>query len=96
MICENTAWASNVQMMLSFGKFIGASGFGMISDKYGRKTAFSLACLTYIVGSILVTVSPLYVVLLLGRLCLGLASSGIFYAAFTLCMIFKINFNTKT
>lgn len=67
------------------GKFIGASGFGIISDKYGRKTAFSIACVTYIVGSILVTVSPVYVVLLMGRLCLGLASSGIFYAAFTLC-----------
>lgn len=71
-------------MFLSFGKFIGASSFGFISDKYGRKTSFSIASCTYIVGSILVTVSPTYLVLLLGRLCLGLASSGIFYSAFTL------------
>lgn len=74
-------------MFLSFGKFIGASGFGFISDKYGRKTSFSIASVTYMIGSILVTVSPTYLVLLLGRLCLGLASSGIFYAAFTLCKL---------
>lgn len=72
-------------MTLSFGKFFGASTFGFVSDKYGRKTAFTIACTMYMIGSILVTIAPEYMILLLGRLCLGLASSGIFYPAFTLC-----------
>lgn len=33
LVCERTALKSNVQVALSIGKFIGASTFGIISDK---------------------------------------------------------------
>lgn len=33
LVCERTAMRSNVQVALSIGKFVGASTFGIISDK---------------------------------------------------------------
>lgn len=33
LVCERTALKSNVQVALSVGKFVGASTFGIISDK---------------------------------------------------------------
>lgn len=33
LVCERTAYRSNVQVALSIGKFVGASTFGIISDK---------------------------------------------------------------
>lgn len=33
LVCERTALKSNVQVALSVGKFIGASTFGILSDK---------------------------------------------------------------
>jgi hypothetical protein len=33
LVCERTAYRSNIQVALSIGKFIGASTFGIISDK---------------------------------------------------------------
>jgi hypothetical protein len=33
LLCERTAFRSNVQVALSIGKFFGASSFGIISDK---------------------------------------------------------------
>lgn len=33
LVCERTAMRSNVQVALSVGKFVGASTFGIISDK---------------------------------------------------------------
>lgn len=34
LVCERTAMKSNVQVALSIGKFIGASTFGIVSDKF--------------------------------------------------------------
>jgi hypothetical protein len=33
LVCERTAMRSNVQVALSIGKFVGASTFGILSDK---------------------------------------------------------------
>lgn len=33
LICENSAWRTTVQVALSIGKFIGATSFGVLSDK---------------------------------------------------------------
>lgn len=33
LVCERTAFRSNIQVALSIGKFIGASTFGIVSDK---------------------------------------------------------------
>ncbi|KFB42101.1 AGAP003303-PA-like protein [Anopheles sinensis] len=84
LLCERTALRSTVQVALSIGKFVGASSFGVISDKYGRKTSFSIAATLYIVAGLLTTFSPVYVLLLLGRIGLGASASGVFYPAFAL------------
>nr|XP_029716263.1 LOW QUALITY PROTEIN: organic cation transporter protein [Aedes albopictus] len=84
LICERTALRSTVQVALSLGKFFGASTFGILSDKYGRKSSFTIAALLYVVSSLLTTFSPVYILLLLGRIGLGASASGVFYPAFAL------------
>ncbi|KAJ6638868.1 Organic cation transporter protein, partial [Pseudolycoriella hygida] len=84
LVCENSFWRSTVQAAVSAGKFMGATSFGIISDKFGRKTAFSIGALVHIVGSILTTVSTWYWFFLIGRFMLGLATGALFYAAFAL------------
>lgn len=84
LICERTALRSTVQVALSLGKFVGASTFGILSDKYGRKSSFTVAALLYVVASLLTTFSPVYFLLLLGRIGLGASASGVFYPAFAL------------
>lgn len=84
LICERTALRSTVQVALSVGKFFGASTFGILSDKFGRKSSFSIAALLYVVSSLLTTFSPVYILLLLGRIGLGASASGVFYPAFAL------------
>ncbi|XP_058450230.1 organic cation transporter protein [Malaya genurostris] len=84
LICERTALRSTVQVALSVGKFFGASTFGVLSDKYGRKSSFAIAAILYVVASLLTTFSPYYILLLLGRVGLGASASGVFYPAFAL------------
>ncbi|XP_055630552.1 organic cation transporter protein isoform X2 [Toxorhynchites rutilus septentrionalis] len=84
LICERTALRSTVQVALSMGKFVGASTFGVLSDKYGRKSSFTIAATLYVVASLLTTFSPFYILLLLGRIGLGASASGVFYPAFAL------------
>ncbi|XP_055370812.1 organic cation transporter protein [Condylostylus longicornis] len=84
LVCEKSVHRTSAQLLVSIGKFLGASSFGVVSDKYGRKTSFSIAAICYMAGSILTTVSPWYALFLIGRLLLGAAASGIFYPAFAL------------
>uniref|UniRef100_A0A1B0CRA0 Putative organic cation transporter protein n=1 Tax=Lutzomyia longipalpis TaxID=7200 RepID=A0A1B0CRA0_LUTLO len=84
LVCENNVWRTTVQVGLSIGKFIGASLFGVISDKFGRKTAFVGGAFLYLVSGFLTVFTQNYFLFLLGRIGLGSSASGLFYAAFTL------------
>lgn len=86
LVCENSVWRTAVQVALSVGKFLGATTFGIISDKYGRRTSCTIGAALHILGGVLTTFSPWYWFFLLGRFALGASSSGLFYAGFALCM----------
>lgn len=92
LICENSVLRTTVQVAVSFGKFLGASIIGVISDKFGRKLAFTYGALFYIMGSIITTVSPWYWPFVIGRVFIGVAASGIFYPPFALCKPYR-NYN---
>lgn len=85
LICEKSFWRTTVATAVSIGKFLGATTFGILSDKYGRKTCFIIGSIFYITGSVLTTFSPWYWLFLIGRVFLGSSSSGLFYPAFSLC-----------
>lgn len=85
LICEKSFWRTSVATAVSVGKFLGATTFGILSDKYGRKTCFVIGSIFYITGSVLTSFSPWYWLFLIGRVLLGSSSSGLFYPAFSLC-----------
>lgn len=85
LVCENKAWRSTVQVALSLGKFVGASLFGIISDRYGRKTSYVIGSSLYIISGMLTTFSPWYWLFMIGRVGLGAAGAAVFYASYTLC-----------
>ncbi|XP_067616801.1 organic cation transporter protein [Eurosta solidaginis] len=84
LVCDRAIQRTSAQVALSLGKFFGSFSFGVIADKFGRKTSFSLGALFYLVASLLCTFSPWYGLFLAGRFGLGAASSGLFYPAFTM------------
>ncbi|XP_031618292.1 organic cation transporter protein isoform X1 [Contarinia nasturtii] len=84
LICEKSFWRTTVATAVSVGKFLGATTFGILSDKYGRRTCFIIGSIFYITGSVLTTFSPWYWLFLIGRVLLGSSSSGLFYPAFSL------------
>lgn len=85
LVCENSFWRTTVQVGVSVGKFVGATTFGILSDKYGRRISFFFGTLLYLIGSIVTTCSPWYWLFLAGRVCLGVSASGLFYGAFAMC-----------
>ncbi|KAH8312740.1 hypothetical protein KR044_012612 [Drosophila immigrans] len=84
LTCGRSIQRTSAQVSLSLGKFCGSFSFGILADKFGRKTSFTLGAAFYVVGSILCSFSPWYSLFLVGRFALGAASSGLFYPAFTM------------
>lgn len=85
LVCENLVMRSNIQVALSLGKFFAASSFGVFSDRFGRKTAFMVGCMIYIVSGLATVFAKNYWILFFGRMGIGSSSSALFYPAFTLC-----------
>lgn len=84
LVCERTALKSIIQVALSLGKFLGAFLFGIISDRYGRRVSFFLGCILYIISGPLVAFAFDYAMLIVGRIGLGAAASGIYHSAFVI------------
>jgi len=71
--------------VLAFGKFIGGLLFGSISDIYGRKFAFNLAALIYILSGPSAALIDSYILFLIARFLIGVAGSGIYESSYTIC-----------
>ncbi|EDW67546.1 organic cation transporter protein [Drosophila virilis] len=84
LTCERSIQRTSAQVSLSLGKFCGSFTFGILADKFGRKTSFTLGAAFFVLGSIFCSFSPWYSLFLIGRFALGAASSGLFYPAFTM------------
>ncbi|KAH8384064.1 hypothetical protein KR009_011972 [Drosophila setifemur] len=84
LTCERSIQRTSAQVSISLGKFCGSFSFGILADKFGRKTSFTLGAAFFIVGSFFCSFSPWYSLFLAGRFALGAASSGLFYPAFTI------------
>ncbi|XP_054263783.1 organic cation transporter protein-like isoform X2 [Macrosteles quadrilineatus] len=84
LVCDRLPLKSNVQSSIALGKFVGGFLFGFIADKYGRKSSFVLACLTYVVTGPLAAFAPSYWLFIVARFFIGTAGSGCYESAYTL------------
>lgn len=67
-----------VTSIFPFGGLLGSVYAGQLADKYGRKKAFALNALLFILGSLIETFSSHYITICMGRLISGIAAgSGI-------------------
>lgn len=72
-------------MAISLGKFLGAFLFGIVSDKYGRKVSFLCGSILYIIAGPLIAFANSYGMVIIGRIALGAAGSGIYHSAYVIC-----------
>ncbi|XP_065354205.1 organic cation transporter protein [Calliphora vicina] len=84
LVCERAVERTSAQVVIALGKFFGSFSFGIFSDKFGRKSSFTLGATFFVVSSFFCTFSPWYFLFLIGRFGLGSASSGLFYPAFAM------------
>ncbi|XP_046431975.1 organic cation transporter protein isoform X1 [Neodiprion fabricii] len=84
LVCDRTALRSSVQMALSLGKFLGASTFGVIADKFGRRTSYIAGALLLIVAGPFSAVAPWYWLFMVLRALIGVSNSAIYHSSFTI------------
>ncbi|KAG4075715.1 hypothetical protein HA402_003540 [Bradysia odoriphaga] len=84
LICDREILRTTVQVALYVGKFLGAFIFGIIADKYGRKTSVTIASILYIVCGPVSAFVNTYWLFLICRIGLGLAGSGVYHSAYTI------------
>ncbi|XP_063696923.1 organic cation transporter protein [Culicoides brevitarsis] len=84
LVCDRLVYRTNVQMALSVGKFFGSSLLGVIADRWGRKLAFNISAVIYMVAGLVSFLTPWYWIFFLSRFLLGMAGSGVYNSAYTL------------
>ncbi|KAK2577352.1 hypothetical protein KPH14_003472 [Odynerus spinipes] len=84
MVCDRLVMKATVQTAVSFGKFGGAFTFGIIADKYGRKTTFIIASMIYMISGPIIAWTRIYTIMLACRVGLGVAAIGVYQAAYSL------------
>ena len=84
MVCNFLAKKATVQAALSVGKLLGSLIFGPMSDRFGRIVSFRSACLIYMLAGPVVAYGKFYIVMVMARVCLGIAASSIYESAFAI------------
>lgn len=82
VVCEQEWLSSTAQSAFFIGGVIGCLGLGWISDKWGRKPAFMLACFATIIGNIAEIFPPNYYAYIAMRLIVGLSSPSLYQLSF--------------
>ncbi|KAL0883589.1 hypothetical protein ABMA27_015740 [Loxostege sticticalis] len=88
LICDKKWLVSFSQSMSYVGTLIGSLLFGVLSDKFGRLSAFTLSCLILAISGCLVSVMPepsLYTTM---RTIEGIGVGGAIVTAYVLCVEF--------
>uniref|UniRef100_A0A336N5D9 CSON006806 protein n=1 Tax=Culicoides sonorensis TaxID=179676 RepID=A0A336N5D9_CULSO len=84
LVCDKLIYRTNVQMALSVGKFIGSSVLGIVADRWGRKFAFNISAIIYMIAGPLSFLTPWYWIFFFSRFLLGAAGSGVYNSAYTI------------
>ncbi|XP_055853396.1 organic cation transporter protein isoform X1 [Episyrphus balteatus] len=84
LVCDKSVQRTSAQVAISIGKFLGSFTLGIFADAYGRKASFIFGSVLFVISSTLISFTPWYSLFLAGRFGLGVASSGLFYPAFSL------------
>ncbi|XP_012259159.2 organic cation transporter protein-like [Athalia rosae] len=82
LVCDNSWLKTTSDSLFMVGVMIGAMIFGASSDKWGRKPSYYAAIVSYLLGSILVLISPEFVSYTIARIVVGAACSGIFMVGY--------------
>ncbi|KAL1131480.1 hypothetical protein AAG570_011097, partial [Ranatra chinensis] len=84
LVCGKASLRSAAQASIAIGKFAGALFFGFFADKFGRKWAFILAVILYIVAGPMASITYSYSFFIFLRFIIGAAGSGVYESAYTI------------
>ncbi|CAB3254859.1 unnamed protein product [Arctia plantaginis] len=86
LVCDRRWLVHACQVVMMWGILVGGIFFGVVADKYGRRTPLLIAIVIEGVGGLLASVIPWFWVFLINWFILAMANGGISLIAFVLCM----------
>ncbi|KAJ8723266.1 hypothetical protein PYW08_003178 [Mythimna loreyi] len=88
LICERKSLASIVQVTFQGGTLVGSLAFGALSDRYGRRKPFIVACVIQFVFGLTGAFLTSYVLFTIFRFIVGLSVGGTMVIGFVIIMEF--------
>jgi len=86
LVCGNDYLRSLSKSTYMAGKMVGALGFGVFSDKFGRKRAIQLASFCVLFFGVVLAFSPSMIVFTIVRAFVAASTTGLFTCGFVYCM----------
>lgn len=86
LVCDELPLRSTAQGSVAIGKIVGALFFGMFSDRYGRKKAFIVSSILFLIAGPSAAFVHSYILFIAFRLMIGMAASGVYETAYTILL----------